>query len=454
MTELSCEIPTAPGSRPMVGHLLPFLKQPFAFLAQLPEHGDLVKIRLGPKAAVVICDPGLTRKVLIDDRTFDKGGLFLEREREWLGESVATCTHSKHRHKRRLAQPAFHPKRIAGYAHTMTTQIASVVDGWHSGQVLDVCPEMFTITSRVFGATMFSSTLSPMALQEVVSDLTATFEGTFQRTLLPDAISRLPLPGTRRYNHANLRLRQTMNGIIADRRATGVDSGDLLSALLTVHYRDSDLPGTSDADVSDAVVTFFVAGTETTSSALAWVLYLLAQQPDIEEELHAEIDTVLSGRAPDHSDLEQLEVANRIVTETLRLYPPAWFFTRKVTAGVRLGQYDLPAGSTIAVSPYLIHRRPDLYEEPDRFDPDRWLPERAASSPGALLPFGGGARKCIGEAFGMTEVVLALVTIASRWRLQTIRGTRIRPPLSVSLLPGGLHLRLIDRRAGRNRLQE
>jgi pentalenene oxygenase len=449
MTELSYEIPTAPGARPMVGHLLPFLKQPFAFLSHLPEHGDLVKIRLGPKVAVVICDPGLTRKVLVDDRTFDKGGLFLEREREWLGESVATCTHSKHRHKRRLAQPAFHPKRLASYASTMTTQIAAVVDGWHSGQVLDVYPEMFTITSRVFGATMFSSTLSAQALLQVISDLTATFDGTFQRTLLPDAISRLPIPGTRRYDHANRRLRKTMNGIIADRRASGVDNGDLLSALLAVHDRESDARDAIDGDVGDAVVTFFVAGTETTSSALAWVLYLLAQHPDIEAQLHAEIDTVLAGRQPDHSDLQRLNVANRIVTETLRLYPPAWFFTRKVTAAVGLGPYDLPVGSTIALSPYLIHRRADLYDEPDRFDPDRWLPERAASSQGAFLPFGGGARKCIGETFGMTEVVLTLATIATRWRLQAVPGLRIRPPLSVSLVPGGLKLRLLERRPGR-----
>ncbi|MFD6388649.1 cytochrome P450 [Nocardia sp. NPDC060259] len=449
MTELSCEIPTAPGARPVVGHLLPFLKQPFTFLAQLPEHGDLVKIRLGPKAAVVICDPGLTRKVLIDDRTFDKGGLFLEREREWLGESVATCTHSKHRHKRRLAQPAFHPRRLADYAHTMTTQIASVVDGWHSGQVLDVCPEMFTITSRVFGAAMFSSTLPAGVLYEVIGDLTATFDGTFQRTLLPDVISRLPIPSTRRYNHANRRLRKTMNGIIADRRASGIDNGDLLSALMAAHDRESDARSSIDDDVSDAVVTFFVAGTETTSSALAWVLCVLAQHPDIEAQLHAEVDAVLSGRQPEYSDLERLQVASRIVTETLRLYPPAWFFTRTVTAGVGLGPYDLPVGSTVALSPYLIHRRADLYDEPDRFDPDRWLPERAASPPGSLLPFGGGARKCIGEAFGMTEVVLALVIIASRWRLQTIPGLRIRPPLSVSLVPGGLHLRVLDRRAGR-----
>jgi cytochrome P450 len=447
MTKLSCEIPTAPGNRPLVGHLVPFLKQPFTFLAQLPEHGDVVKIRLGPKAAVVVCDPGLTRKVLVDDRTFDKGGLFLEREREWLGESVATCTHSKHRHLRRLAQPAFHPQRLAGYARTMTTQIASVVESWHSGQVLDVCPEMFTITSRVFGATMFSSTLPAGVLNEVISDLTATFDGTFQRTLLPDAISRLPIPGTRRYNHANRRLRKTMNGLIADRRACGIDNGDLLSALLTAHGQGSNPAGTIDGDVSDAVVTFFVAGAETTSSTLAWVLYLLAQHPDIEERLHAELDSVLSGRQPDHSDIERLKLASRIVTETLRLYPPAWFFTRTVTAEVGLGPYDLPAGSTVALSPYLIHRRADLYDDPDCFDPDRWLPNRAASSPGAFLPFGGGARKCIGEAFGMTEVVLALVTIASRWRLQPIPGLRIHPPLSVSLVPGKLRLRLLDRRA-------
>ncbi|BCK57944.1 cytochrome P450 [Nocardia wallacei] len=449
MTELTREIPTAPGARPVVGHLLPFLKQPFAFLARLPEHGDVVRIRLGPKTAVVVCDPVLTREVLVDDRTFDKGGLFLEREREWLGESVATCTHSKHRHKRRLAQPAFRSQRVAGYAHTMTTRISEVVDGWQADQVLDVCPEMFTITSRVFGATMFSSTLPAGVLNQVISDLTATFDGTFQRTLLPDAVTRLPIPGTRRYNQANRRLRNTMNSIIADRRASGVDNGDLLSALLSVHDRESGLDGATDDDVTDAVVTFFVAGTETTSSALAWVLYLLARHPDIEARLHAELDSVLSGREPDYGDIERLELASRIATEALRLYPPAWFFTRTVTAAAGLGPYDLPAGSTVALSPYLIHRRADLYDDPDRFDPDRWLPDRATPPLGALLPFGGGARKCIGEAFGMTEVVLALAIIASRWQVRTIPGTHIRPPLSVSLVPGKLRLRLLDRRAGR-----
>lgn len=451
MTALSRPIPTAPGARPVLGHLLPFLKQPFAFLAQLPEHGDAVRIRLGPKSAVVICDPGLTRKVLVDDRTFDKGGLFLEREREWLGDSVATCPHSEHRRKRRLAQPAFHTQRVAGYADTMTTHIRSVVDGWQSGQVLDVCAEMFTITSRVFGATMFSSTLPAAVLNEVISDLTATFDGTFRRTLLPEPISRLPIPGTRRYDHANRRLRRTMNGIIADRRASGIDNGDLLSALLTAHDRENGRAATADGEVSDAVVTFFVAGTETTSSALAWVLYLLARHPDIEARLHAELDRELSGRPPGYGDVERLELASRIVTETLRLYPPAWFFTRVVTARAQLGPYELPAGCTVALSPYLIHRRADLYDEPDRFDPDRWLPERRMSSPTAHLPFGGGARKCIGEAFGMTETVLALAVIASRWRLQTIPGRRIHPPLSVSLVPGGLRLRLVDRRAARQR---
>ncbi|MGV9675484.1 cytochrome P450 [Nocardia sp. NPDC003482] len=439
-------IPTAPGARPLVGHLPPFLKQPFAFLARLPEHGDVVRIRLGPKTAVVVCDPGLTRRVLVDDRTFDKGGLFLEREREWLGDSVATCTHGTHRHKRRLAQPAFHPRRIAGYADTMTTQIAAVVDGWHSGRILDVCSEMFTIASRVFGAAMFSSTLPAAALHRVIGDLTTTFDGTFHRTLLPDAVGRLPIPGTRRYHTANRRLRATMNGIIAERRASGVDNGDLLSALLAAHDRDSDARG----DVSDAVVTFFVAGAETTSAALSWVLYSLARQPDIEARLHAEVDAVLAGRLPEYDDLERLPLASRIVTETLRLYPPAWFFTRRVTTAAGLGPYELPAGSTIALSPYVIQRRPDLFDAPDRFDPDRWLPERAVSTPDALLPFGGGARKCIGEAFGMTEVVLALAIIASRWRLATVPGVRVRPPLSVSLVPGGLRLRLVDRRSARD----
>ncbi|GAA3487059.1 cytochrome P450 [Streptomyces cremeus] len=439
-------IPTAPHAWPLIGHLGSLVRAPLAFMRSLPAHGELVRIRMGPVQVVVICDPGLTRQALVEDRVFDKGGPFWDRGREVLGDGLASCPHGAHRRLRRLAQPAFHPDRLPGYARTMTARTEEVTSSWTPGQVLDVPTEMMTITSRVTASALFSDSLPAAELGQLVSDVKTITHGVFQRMFLFPPLDRLPTPGNRAYLRARTRLRHACELIIAERRADDTDHGDLLSALLAARDPEDGDRGLSDAEISDTIAAFLVAGTETTASVLAWALDLLARHPEIEQRLHAEVDTVLHGAPATHTDLPRLELTERVITETLRLYSPAWFVTRTVTENTHLGRHPLPAGTNIAYSPYLIHRRSDLHTDPETFAPDRWDPKRPPPPRYALIPFATGARKCIGDAFAMTEATLALATITARWSLKHLPGRQqVHPAPAAGLAPRDLQMQTTPR---------
>ncbi|GAA3642495.1 cytochrome P450 [Lentzea roselyniae] len=440
MTTLT-SIPAAPKALPLLGHLAPMLRDPLAFLTSLPAHGDLLQIRVGRLKMIVVCDSELLRQVLRDDRTFDKGGPFYDRAREAVGDSLVTYRHDQHRPQRRLAQPAFHSARLPGYAQTMTSRIVNVMDTWQDGQIVHVPTEMMTITSRALVATMFSDTLSAPVADGLLDDVRAILDGILQRMLMLPPLDRLPTPGNRSYWRANSHLHHAIGGVIDQYHTGGADRGDLLSALLAVPDAESDGQG-----LTDTVVTFFLAGIETTATTLAWALHLLGQHPVIEQRLHAEVDDVLAGRPATYEDLPRLELTGRIITETLRMYPPAWFFTRVVTADAHLGGHPIPAGATVVFSPYLIHHRDDLYDQPESFDPDRWDSGLRPQPPRhAFVPFGGGARKCIGDTYGIVEATLALATIAARWRLEPVPGRRVHPTRGTILRPRDLRMRVTAR---------
>ncbi|MFF4012719.1 cytochrome P450 [Streptomyces sp. NPDC001717] len=443
-------IPTAAGGLPLLGHLVPLLRDPFGFLIRLPEQGDLVRVRLGPLQALVVCDPALVSQVLRDDRTFDKGGPVFDRSREFFGNGLATCPYGDHRRQRRLLQPAFHPARLPGYAQAATDRAAETAGAWQDGQVLDVLAVMQELTARITVDTLFSTTVAPEVLTQAVNDLNTVVGGLSVRMAIPPGLDRLPAPGNRRYQQARARLPRTLRRLVTERRAAGTDHGDLLSMLLTTRDADSGPAEQmlSDAEIIDQILTFFVGGTDTAASTLAWALHLLGQHPGIEARLHAEVDAVLDGRPAGHADLPRLELTGRIVTETLRLWPPAWVVTRTCMTDTRLGGHQIRAGATVAYSPYLLHHRGDLYPDPDRFDPDRWAPENPQPPRReAYIPFGGGARKCIGDRFGINASVLALATIAGRWRFQPLPGMRVRPALGVFVNPHGLRMRATARTA-------
>lgn len=341
-------------------------------------------------------------------------------------------------------QPAFHPSRTADYASVMSRQITEIAESWHDGEVIDVKAQMHALTSTVTAATLFTHTVPQQVLTRMLLDVDHVVRALLTRTVLPAPLLRLPTPGNRAYERAITDLRSALAEIITARRSEGVDHGDLLSALTAA--QDEDGGGLSDLEISDHVITFFVAGTETTGTALAWAFSLLDRHPAIANQLHAEVDSVLAGRPARYDDLPRLPLTRRIMTETLRLRPPVWFVTRTVGEQTELGGHSLPAGTTVMYSAFTIHHRADLYPEPERFDPDRWRSGVAkATARGSFLAFAGGARKCVGEDFAMTELTLALATIAARWRLHTVPGNDSRPARSATLQPRQLNMRVTAR---------
>ncbi len=442
-------IPTAPGAVPLLGHLPRLVRNPMGYLDTLAEHGGLLTVRLGPKKMVVVCDPTLTHEVLVKDDVFDKGGPLFEAGMRPLPSGVGMVPHSEHRRIRRLIQPSFTRARVAGYGEIMTERITAAVAAWRDGQELDVNAELVAITSRVLLATMFSSSLSEQTMRRITADSNALISGIMVDATTPSLLRRLPTPGRRRYLKSVARLRETMLELVAERRAEGAAStehADALSALLA-SADDDGADRLSESELVDQLVFLMVAGTEATAQTVAWALHELSKRPELETALHAEVDEVLGGRPATYDDIPRLTVAGRVLAEVLRFHSPSWVFTRRTNTDTELGGHPIPAGTDVVYSPYLVNRAPVAHAESHRFDPERWQPERAASAhKDGYIPFGTGARKCIGDQYAMTEATLILSTIASRWRLAAVPGNRIRPNLlSMSVGPGRLRLRVAAR---------
>lgn len=261
-----------------------------------------------------------------------------------------------------------------------------------------------------------------------------------------EQLEYLPLPMIRRFGQARRRLDATIARMIVERRATG-DRGDLLSMLLLAQDA-GDGPGMSDVQVRDEAMTLFLAGHETTANALTWAWYLLSQSPDVEARFHDEIDRVLQGRLPMVDDLPQLVYTRMLMSESLRLYPPAWTIGRRALGDYHVGGYVIPAGSIVLMSQWVMHRDPRYYPDPKRFDPCRWTPEAQAERPKfAYFPFGGGSRLCVGESFAWMESILLLATLAQRWRLRLAPGQQVAAQPSITLRPRYGMRMVIERRA-------
>ncbi|GAA0420450.1 cytochrome P450 [Streptomyces luteireticuli] len=451
-----CAFGVAPRALPVIGHALPLLRDPLGFLAALPGHGDLVRVRVGPYRAVVVCDPELTRQVLRDDRTFDKGGPLYDRIRELTGNGLASCPYSDHRRQRRLLQPAFHPARMPGYAGTMRRQAMAVTGAWTDGETVDALGQMHLISARTTITTMFGrdpAALDDHALSRLMDDFTVVVAGIPRRALTPPPADRLPTPANRRYDRARARLRTAIDRIVVGHRSGELHDGDLLSMLLSAGHDPPgdggpDGRGLTDEEIADQLVTFFAAGTENTGTTLAWALHLLARNPRVARRMRAEVDAVLDGEpAASLEHLPALKLTTAVVTEALRLYPPAWVLTRTTTDDTRLGGHAIPAGTAIVYSAYLLHRRPDLFPDPERFDPDRWLTGDAPHRT-AFVPFGGGPRKCIGDVFALTEATLVLATITAGWELHPVDDRPVRPVPRLALSPQELPMRTVARVRG------
>ncbi|MEV5437619.1 cytochrome P450 [Streptomyces sp. NPDC052682] len=442
--ERNWAVGTAPGIFPSIGHGIALFRRPLDFLNSLPAHGDLVRIRLGPQHAWMVCHPDLVHEMLKDARTFDKGGPQYDRLRPLMGQGVVTCPHGEHRRQRRLLQPAFRAARVAAHTELMAEEAEAVCRTWRAGAPVDVSAEMMTLTTRVMSRVLFSDSLDAATASEIRDCLGVVVRGLFVRTVVPlDAVFRLPAPANLRYRRALARLHTLIDTLIAERRHAGTGRDDLLGTLL----RAADGGGTetvtervTEQEVHDQLLTLLLTGVETTALLLASASSLLARHPQAEQLLHEEVDTVLAGRSrPGPEDLPHLVHTRCVLTETLRHSPPGWLFTRVTTRETELAGQRLPRGTTVLYSPYLLHHDPASFPEPDRFLPERWLPGRGgAERPGAMIPFAAGSRKCLGDAFAMAEATLALATIAAHWRLRHRPGPVRTPRPAVTLGPRSL----------------
>jgi cytochrome P450 len=435
--------PRGPNNLPIVGNLYSFRSNPLSFLVKAArEYGDLVYFKVGQQNMYLVNHPDYVREILVTNQNNFLKSRALQRSKMLLGEGLLTSEGKQHLRQRRLVQPAFHRERLAGYAAAMSETAVHARERWQPGATMDVSVEMAKLTLSVVAKTLFSADVESEA-SEIGGAMTAVLE-MFRFLLLPfsEYLSKLPLPSIRRFEKARTKLDATIYGLIRERRKSGVDTGDLLSMLLFAQDEEKDSAGMTDQQVRDEALTLFLAGHETTANALSWTWYLLSQHPEIERRLHQEIDAVLGGRAPELSDVPELRYAEMVLSEALRLYPPAWAIGRMAKAQFELGGVEIPAKAICILSPYLVQRDARWFPEPEKFIPERWTPEAREALPKfAYFPFGGGARVCIGERFAWMEGVIVMAAIAQKWRFHLVPGQRVEPlPLITLRVKNGLRM--------------
>lgn len=447
---VTSDAPVVPGRRPVLGHTAAMLRRPLRFLSALPAYGEVVKIYLGPLPVYMVTSPELAMRLLAADAdNYDKGIVF-DKMRPLFGNGLATSNGEFNKRQRRLVLPAFHRTRIASYAETtMTTLAAESISGWKAGQEVAVDEHMQNLVLSIAGRTLFATELGQDVLDEIQRCVPDLLDNVLVRAFSPKFVERLPIPGNRRFDAAAARLREVIPRVVLAARAVldagaETDHGDLVSMLLLARDEETG-EGMTDEQVHDEVVTILTTGAETTAVALAWFFHEIAQQPEIEHRFHAEIDQVLAGRVATFADLPRLEYTQRLVNEILRRNPPLILMRRSRT-DVTLGGITIPAGTEVAVSQHTLHRDPRWFPDPDRFDPDRWLPARAEKLPrGAFIPFGAGARLCPGHLFAQTEIAVVAATIAARWRLVPVPGAKVKPRLAATMQPNRLPMTVVPR---------
>jgi cytochrome P450 len=422
-------------------------QSPLEMFSELARYGDIVGIRVVNFRNIFVNHPDLIEEVLVTHpRRYVKGRV-LRANRHVFGEGLLTSEGDFWLRQRRLAQPAFHRARIASYAETMVDYTQRMLESWRGGEERDVHQEMMRLTLRIVGKTLFDADVARDA-QDVGKSLELLLElgANFRRTLfIPHWV---PTPTNLRIKREIRFIEGILYRIIGECRASGRDTGDLLSMLL--HAQDEDGSRMTDKQLRDEAITLFLAGHETTASTLSWTWWLLAQNPAVEAQLHGELDEVLGGRAPSLDDLPRLPYTGNVITESLRLYPPAWGLARVVIEDHELGGYPVRKGMGVAMAQWVVHRDTRWYDSPEEFRPERWENDFIKRIPRfAYFPFGGGPRQCIGNAFALMEATLILATIAQRYRLRLVPGHPVVPLASITLRPRhGVRVLLESRQTG------
>lgn len=427
--------PPGPPPRFLIGNLPLFNADPLAIYSRWArEFGDIFYYRAAWMDIYFLNHPSLIEQVLVaQSQNFAKDKV-IQNSRWFLGEGLLTNEGSGWLRQRRLCQPAFHRERMAAYGRTMAAFTEEMLATWQDGEVRDIHQEMMELTMRIVAKVLFSVEVNEDT-QRVAGALNVLMRHTSGgRMILPPILRHLPVPALVRVKRAVRELDEIVNRIIRDRRASGQDTGDLLSMLMAA--RDEDGSGMTDRQLRDEVLTFLLAGHETTAVSLSWTWYLLSQHPEIEQKLRLELSQVLGGRTPQLEELPRLLYTDKVVKESMRLYPPAWSLARTVVKEVELAGYRLPVGANVVMSQWILHRDPRFFEQPEQFNPDRWNADTAQRLPKfAYFPFGGGPRLCIGAAFAMMEANLVLATMAQRFQLRLVPGHEVAALPSITLRP-------------------
>ena len=455
----STRVAPGPEGLPWVGNIFDVWKDPLRlFTRSVAEHGDIVAMRFGPFRYWLLNHPEAIHHVLVDNnRNYTKSrnyqGLKLV-----LGEGLVTSEGEFWRRQRRLAQPAFHKEKLAGFARTMAEDTAAMLEAWQARRgdraPLDVHAEMMKLTLKIVARTLFSTTVGAEA------DAIGAALAIALRHAEDYAESLLPVPpwvptlSNLRFKRAVRTLDELVFRIIDERRKSGADPGDLLAMLMaaTDDEASDGARGMTDRQLRDEVMTLVMAGHETTANALTWTFYLLANHPEIEARLRQEVDAVLGddrARVPTLADLPKLTYTAMVIQESMRLFPPVWAFERQAREADVVAGFDVPARAIMAVCPYALHRHPAYWEDPERFDPLRFTPERVEARPRyAYLPFGGGPRQCIGNGFAMMEAQIILAMVVRQEHLALAPGFELELDPVVTLRPKrGMPMIATDARA-------
>jgi cytochrome P450 len=413
------------------------------------QYGDFFCGQIGPLRYYQISDPELVREVLVEKADkFHKAWVLWSAVGPFIGNGLLVSEGDFWKRQRKLAQPAFHHKRIESYAQTMVDLSQRALDNWRVGQSYEIFHEMMKLTLNIVSKALFNADVSKEA-DRVGELVTVLLERANLRINGYATLADVLAFGKRRQEQEAL---EELNGIvmkiIQEHRAVGTDTGDLLSMLLLA-TDEADGTGMSDQQLRDEVMTLFLAGHETTANALTWTWYLLSQHPAVEAKLIDELRQAIGDRLPTMHDLPQMPYAEMVIKESMRLYPPAGGMAREPIEDVQLGGYTIPAGSIISINSYVMHHSAKYFPEPKQFIPERFSKEREGQIPRyAYLPFGGGPRICIGNTFAMMEARLLLATIAQSYRLTLDPGQTVVAEQMFTIRPkSGIRMTVAEREA-------
>jgi cytochrome P450 len=404
-------------------------------------YGSIAHYRFLGTSIIFINDPDYIREILINQAPSFVKERTVRRMKVLLGEGLITSDDPLHAMNRKLAAPAFHRQRIAAYGDSIAQIAERACAIWQDGQVIDIAAQMMEMALEIVARTLFDTevTADVRSINDEVNTVMELYNFIIAMPRLESYLD-WPLPGLVKFRRSRDQLNRVVDAMVRKRRqeiAAGGAEGrsDVLSMLLVSRY-EGESTGMDDQQIRDEVLTIFLAGYETVANALTWTWYCLSQNPEVEAELHAELDRVLSGRRPTLQDYPELRYTEQVFAEAMRLFPPAWAMGRMSTQAVTLGPYRIPPGAHFFFSQYIMQRTAEYFPDPLRFDPNRHTQEARAARPRfTYFPFGGGGRQCIGESFAWMEGVMSIASIASRWRMTYAGEAPPVPQAKITLRP-------------------